>query len=63
MIPELIDEQIKQVRPLWAEAMFLQMRRLRYGISPCKDCDNEQLLDAQLQVLNWQRERKIDEGE
>jgi hypothetical protein len=60
---DLIWEQETQVRPRWAEAMFLHMRRLRYGISPCKDCDDEEVLDAQLQVLNWQREKKIDEGE
>jgi hypothetical protein len=62
MAADLNLEQEEHLRPVWAEAMFLHMRRLRYGISPCKDCRNELLQDAQWQMLKWQREKKIDEA-
>jgi hypothetical protein len=61
LIPETYGspsgKEAERSRSAWAEAMFLHMRELRYGISPCKNCGKELLLDAQWQVMEWRLNR------
>jgi hypothetical protein len=62
MMPDLTWEETERTRPAWAEVMFLHMRELRYGISPCKDCGKELILDAQWQAISWRKQKKIDDA-
>jgi hypothetical protein len=62
MSPELISEMVPRTRAAWSETMFLHMRELRYGISPCKECGKELIWDAQWQAISWQKQKKIDDA-
>lgn len=58
---DLIFEEAERVGHAWAETMFLLMRERRYGVSPCKDCGKELILDAQWQAIDWKRKKKEDD--
>jgi hypothetical protein len=56
---ELAIEQENTIRSTFAEVFFLLMRRRRYGISNCKQCANKELLEAQLQTIEWKRQKDL----
>lgn len=54
-------EQEPIMRSAFAEVFFLFMRQQRYGIGPCKNCEDKNLLEARLQTVEWKKQKQKDE--
>lgn len=62
MLSESFWEQEERIRSAFAETFFLLMRRSRYGIGACKNCGDDEVLEAQLQTIEWKKQKEEEEG-
>jgi hypothetical protein len=61
MLTDSFLEQEDTIRSQFAEAFFLFLRQRRYGIGPCKNCEDKSLLEARLQTIEWKKQKEKDE--
>ena len=62
MLSDSFWEQEERIRSAFAETFFLSMRRRRYGIGACKNCEDDEVLEAQLQTIEWKKQKEEEEG-
>jgi hypothetical protein len=61
MLTAAFLEQEDNIRSAFAEVFFLFLRQRRYGIGPCKNCEDKNLLEARLQTVEWKKQKEKEE--
>jgi hypothetical protein len=59
---EIFLEGEDRTRRLFGEVHFFLMRKMRYGIGNCTYCEDADLLRAQVEVLDWRRQKEVDDA-
>jgi hypothetical protein len=52
---DMLEQEVR-LRAAFAEACFLLMREMRYGIGGCGGCEDVEVVQAQLDVVKWRME-------
>ena len=58
---EIFLEGEDRMRRLFGEVHFFLMRKMRYGIGNCTYCEDADLLGAQVELLDWMRQKEVDD--